>query len=103
MAKFNGFVDRNTMSAGSNTDMTIAYILRGVMILLLAALVFCFVGMRDDLRDIKKEWPDMKKDIGELKQHAATKEELRQAEDRVKTEFAAELQRAKVVTSTQGK
>lgn len=106
MEKFKCPIEPKEMSAGSNADMTLAYIVRGVMIALLLSLVYCFVGIRDDMRDIKREWPEMKKDIGELKEQGktfATQKQLEAAEQRVKQEFAEELKKARVITSTQGK
>jgi hypothetical protein len=106
MTKFNGFVAHKDMSAGSNTDMTFAYIIRGVMIILLAGLVYCAVGIRDDTRDLKRDMPGILKDIGELKDQGklfATKKQLEEAEQRVKSDFAEQLRKGRIITSTQGK
>lgn len=82
------------MAAGSQTDMTIAYVFRvftviiqGVVVLALWSLFNLAVTIRDDTRDIKREWPEMKKDIGELKEqgkHFATQKQLEDAKLRVK-------------------
>jgi hypothetical protein len=109
MSKFNGLVNRNDiMSAGSNTDMVIAYafraftiILQGVAVLALWALFNLAVNIRDDTREIKREWPELKKDVGDLKREAATKKELADAELRVKQEFTEQLKKSQVITTTQ--
>lgn len=101
MSKFNGLVERSDMSAGSRTDMSIAYVIRGVIILLLASLVYCAVGIRDDTRDLKRDMPGILKDIGELKEQGkayATKVQLEAAEQRVKQEFAEQLKKGTTVT-----
>lgn len=106
MAKFNGFIDRNDMAAGSQTDMTLAYIIRGVVVSLLAGLVYCAVGIRDDTRDLKRDMPGILKDIGELKEQGktfATKKQLEEAEQRVKNEFAEQIKKAPIITTTRGK
>lgn len=85
------------MESGSSTDMTIAYIFRGVIVILLAGLVYCAVGIRDDTRDMKRDMPGILKDIGELKEQGktfATKAQLEEAERRVKNEFTEQLKRA---------
>lgn len=99
------------MAPGSKNDMAIAYvfraftvILQGVAVLGLWALFQLGMTIRDDTRDIKKEWPDMKKDIGELKEQGktfATKIQLESAEQRVKAQFAEELKKSQVITTTQ--
>jgi len=98
MLNNNGFV----MRAGSNKDMAIAYVFRvftvivqGVGALLLWALLNLAVSIRDDTRDIKKEWPGIKSDISELKEQGktfATKKQLEDAEQRVKDEFKKRLE-----------
>jgi hypothetical protein len=108
MTKFNGLVQRKDMVAGSQTDMTIAYVFRvftviiqGVVVLGLWALINLAVTIRDDTRDIKKEWPEMKKDIGELKEQGktfATKKQLEDAETRVKNEIAEQLKQGTITT-----
>jgi hypothetical protein len=106
MSKFNGFVERNDMVAGSKMDMSIAYVIRGVIVLLLAGLVYCAVGIRDDTRDLKRDMPGILKDIGELKEQGktfATKQQLEAAEQRVKSEFTEQLKKGNIITSTQGK
>jgi hypothetical protein len=100
---------RYQMSAGSNTDMVIAYVFRGVsvviqgiLVLMAWALFNLAVSIRDDTRDIKKEWPEMKKDIGELKEQGktfATKTQLEAAEMRVKQEFQEQLRKGKIITN----
>lgn len=100
-SKFNGFVDQRDMSAGSKTDMSIAYVIRGVIIVLLAGLVYCAVGIRDDTRDLKRDMPGILKDIGELKEQGktfATKTQLEAAEKRVKDEFTEQLKKGKIIT-----
>lgn len=102
MTKFNGFVERHEMSAGSKTDMSIAYVIRGVIVLLLAGLVYCAVGIRDDTRDLKRDMPGILKDIGELKEQGktfATKAQLEAAEQRVKNEFTEQMKNGHITTN----
>jgi hypothetical protein len=104
--KLNDFRETREMSAGSKTDMSIAYIIRGVIIILLAGLVYCAIEIRDDTRDLKRDMPGILKDIGELKEQGktfATKAQLEAAEQRVKNEFAEQLKKGKIITTTQGR
>jgi hypothetical protein len=92
------------MRAGSATDMILAYAFRsfvmiaqGIAVLLLWALLNMAITIRDDTRDLKKEWPemqkamkDMKDDIAVLKRQGetfATKKELENATTQVTAEF----------------
>lgn len=91
----------NGMSAGSQTDMTVAYVFRcitfvanGILVLMGWALINLAVTIRDDTRDIKKEWPEMKRDISELKEQGktfATKKQLEEEATRVTNEFRRQL------------
>lgn len=91
---------------GSRKDFIGAWLTRFLVCGTLAYIAKTGVDIRDDTRDMKKEWPQMQKDISELKEQGrtfATKTQLEEAEKRVKTEFAETLKKAKVITSTQGK
>lgn len=84
--------------------MSIAYVIRGVIIVLLASLVYSAIGIRDDTRDLKRDMPGILRDIGELKEQGkafATKKELEDAERRVKNEFAEQLKKGQIITTTQ--
>ncbi len=100
----NGNGNGGYMKAGSSTDMTLAYAFRaftvvaqGIVVLLMWALFNMAVTIRDDTRDLKKEWPEMKaavasmkEDIAALKRQGelfATKKELENEANRVTTEF----------------
>lgn len=87
---------------GSKRDMTLAYILRGVSIVLLTSLVYCGVGIRDDTRDFKKELPKIQEHLNGLENQMqaqeeraktfATKDELRTEAAKVSHEFRKLLQ-----------
>jgi hypothetical protein len=91
---------------GSKKDFIGAWLTRFIVCGALAYIAKTGVDIRDDTRDMKKEWPQMQKDIGELKEQGktfATKIQLEETEKRVKNEFAETLKRSKIITSTQGK
>lgn len=100
--EMNGNNGWRNMSAGSTADMVIAYVFRGVsvviqgvLVLMAYALFNLVVAVRDDMRDVKKDIPAMQKDIGELKEQGkafATKAQLESAEQRVKNEFTRQLE-----------
>lgn len=74
--------------------------------LILAAVMYLvntIPPMQAEFSKMKTTQAEMANDVRELKEHAATKKELEEAEKRVKAEFSETLKRAKVITSTQGK
>lgn len=95
---------RGYIRSGSAADMMFAYVFRaasmvaqGVAVLLLWALLNMAITIRDDTRDLKKEWPEMKQSVASMKEDIAalkrqgetfaTKRELEAEANRVTTEF----------------
>lgn len=69
------------VKAGSQRDMTIAYVIRGVMILMMWGLLNAAVDIRDDIKDYKKAFPLMQHDIKEIRVEVAnrpTKDEMQE-------------------------
>lgn len=69
------------MTAGSNRDMAIAYVFRVFTViiqsagaLMLWAVIQLGITIRDDTRDIKKEWPEMKESVKKIQ---ATQDEMK--------------------------
>lgn len=91
------------VKAGSQRDMFIAYVIRGVMIVVLCAVLKTGIEIRDSVLRyndsipiIQRDLKDMKADMGNF----ATKNEMNAAEQRIRVELSEQLRKRPAITDT---